>query len=73
MKGYLAVVLLGIVIPSVASSAEQASTDQPTKPVTQAQGAAGDDCDRLIATLELRTRIFGAGNRGEFGHDQSSG
>jgi len=54
MKGYLAVVLLGIVIPSVASSAEQASTDQPTKPVTQAQGAAGDDCDRLIATLELR-------------------
>jgi len=56
MKGYLAVVLLGtgIVIPSLASAAEQASTDQPAQKAAQAQGAAGDDCDRLIATLELR-------------------
>jgi len=55
MKGYLAVVLLGtgIIIPVSGSAAEKASTDQPaTQQVTQAAG--GDDCDRLIATLELR-------------------
>jgi len=52
MKGYLAIVLLGtgIIIPSVASAAEKASTEQPA----QAQAAAGDDCDRLIAALDLR-------------------
>jgi len=55
MKGYLAVVLIGtgVILPSIAFAAEQAGTDQAAKPPAQAQ-AAGDDCDRLIATLDQR-------------------
>src|SRR5262245_22848561 len=57
MKYRWAVVLLstGIAIPSMALAAEQSATDQPAQQqAAQEQTAKGDDCDRLIATLELR-------------------
>jgi len=50
MKAYLAVLLLGtgIAIPAIASAAQQ------TNPPADQAAARGDDCDRLITSLDAR-------------------